>query len=144
MNNTTKSAQFTLGPWVVNTFIVNGQHKLEVLDATDYQARVAKFDSCIVTFDGTSKKVKNLGWLLRYWQEVDYIRITKLKDGGCWMIAFMKHPIRDGAFYYFSTWQSWELCVRWINLPVLRGLPLVIQQFDYKRMAPRVETISTC
>ena len=31
MNN---KAQFTPGPWVVNTFIVNGQHKLEVLDAT--------------------------------------------------------------------------------------------------------------
>ena len=29
-----KPAQFTPGPWVVNTFIVNGQHKLEVLDAT--------------------------------------------------------------------------------------------------------------
>ena len=27
-------AQFTPGPWVVNTFIVNGQHKLEVLDTT--------------------------------------------------------------------------------------------------------------
>ena len=31
MNN---KAQFTPGPWVVNTFIVNGQHKLEVLDTT--------------------------------------------------------------------------------------------------------------
>ena len=38
MNNTTKSAQFTPGPWVVNTFIVNGQHKLEVLDATGANA----------------------------------------------------------------------------------------------------------
>ena len=40
MNNTTKSAQFTPGPWVVNTFIVNGQHKLEVLDATGANACV--------------------------------------------------------------------------------------------------------
>ena len=40
MNKTTKSAQFTLGPWVVNTFIVNGQHKLEVLDATGANACV--------------------------------------------------------------------------------------------------------
>ena len=35
-----KSAQFTPGPWVVNTFIVNGQHKLEVLDATGANACV--------------------------------------------------------------------------------------------------------
>ena len=40
MNHTTKSAQFTPGPWVVNTFIVNGQHKLEVLDATGANACV--------------------------------------------------------------------------------------------------------
>ena len=37
---TTKTAQFTPGPWVVNTFIVNGQHKLEVLDATGANACV--------------------------------------------------------------------------------------------------------
>ena len=35
-----KTAQFTPGPWVVNTFIVNGQHKLEVLDATGANACV--------------------------------------------------------------------------------------------------------
>ena len=33
-------AQFTPGPWVVNTFIVNGQHKLEVLDTTGANACV--------------------------------------------------------------------------------------------------------
>ena len=37
---TTKTAQFTQGPWVVNTFIVNAQHKLEVLDATGANACV--------------------------------------------------------------------------------------------------------
>ena len=37
MNN---KPQFTPGPWVVNTFIVNGQHKLEVLDATGANACV--------------------------------------------------------------------------------------------------------
>lgn len=40
MNTTTKTAQFTPGPWVVNTFIVNGHHKLEVLDATGANACV--------------------------------------------------------------------------------------------------------
>ena len=37
MNN---KEQFTPGPWVVNTFKVNGQHKLEVLDATGANACV--------------------------------------------------------------------------------------------------------
>ena len=35
---TTKTAQFTQGPWVVNTFIFNGKRKLEVLDATGVNA----------------------------------------------------------------------------------------------------------
>ena len=35
---TTQLAKHTPGPWVVNTFIVNGQHKLEVLDATGANA----------------------------------------------------------------------------------------------------------
>ena len=38
--NTTKTAQFTPGPWVVNTFVDNGQRKLEVLDATGANACV--------------------------------------------------------------------------------------------------------
>ena len=37
---TTQPAKHTPGPWVVNTFIVNGQHKLEVLDATGANACV--------------------------------------------------------------------------------------------------------
>ena len=37
---TTQLAKHTPGPWVVNTFIVNGQHKLEVLDATGANACV--------------------------------------------------------------------------------------------------------
>ena len=36
----TQPAKHTPGPWVVNTFIVNGQHKLEVLDATGANACV--------------------------------------------------------------------------------------------------------
>ena len=39
-NKPAGGAQFTPGPWVVNTFIVNGQHKLEVLDATGANACV--------------------------------------------------------------------------------------------------------
>ena len=37
-------AQFTPGPWVVNTFMVNGQHKLEVLDATGANACVQAWE----------------------------------------------------------------------------------------------------
>jgi hypothetical protein len=40
MNKPAGGAQFTPGPWEVNTFIVNGQHKLEVLDATGANACV--------------------------------------------------------------------------------------------------------
>ena len=38
--STNKNAQFTPGPWVINTFTVDGQNKLEVLDANGGNACV--------------------------------------------------------------------------------------------------------
>ena len=38
--NTTKTTQFTPGPWVVHTFTISGKEKLEVLDATGTNACV--------------------------------------------------------------------------------------------------------
>jgi len=97
----------------------------------------------LVKFNGESKPVKNLGWLLRHWKEVDFICITKLRDGRGWMRVFLKRPKRDGVFYYFATWESWELCVQWVHRPVLRGVPVVIQRFDYEKLEHTVETITT-
>ena len=98
----------------------------------------------LVNFNGAAKPVKNLRWLLRHWKEVDYVRVTKLKDGRCWFRAFMQRPTRDKVFYYFTIWESWEVCLDWLHRPVFRGLPLVIQRFDYDKQEHRVETITTC
>ena len=59
-----KPAQFTPGPWVVNTFIVNGQHKLEVLDATGanacVQANAHLIAAAPAMYDALSELVKYL------------------------------------------------------------------------------------
>ena len=61
MNN---KAQFTPGPWVVNTFIVNGQHKLEVLDATGanacVQANATLIAAAPAMYEALSELVKYL------------------------------------------------------------------------------------
>ena len=53
-------AQFTPGPWVVNTFIVNGQHKLEVLDATGANACVQANATLIAAAPAMYEALQNL------------------------------------------------------------------------------------
>ena len=57
-------AQFTPGPWVVNTFIVNGQQRLEVLDATGanacVQANAHLIAAAPAMYEALSKLVKYL------------------------------------------------------------------------------------
>lgn len=98
----------------------------------------------LVNFNGKSRPVKNLGWLLKHWKDVDYIRITKLKGGRCWFRAFMKNPTRDKVFYYFTVWESTANCIEWLHRPVFEGLPLVIQRFRYETQESIIESIQTC
>ena len=57
---TTKTAQFRPGPWVVNTFLVNGQHKLEVLDATGANACVQANATLIAAAPAMYEALQNL------------------------------------------------------------------------------------
>ena len=56
----TRTAKHTPGPWVVNTFIVNGQHKLEVLDATGANACVQANAHLIAAAPAMYEAVQNL------------------------------------------------------------------------------------
>ena len=60
-------AQFTPGPWVVNTFIVNGQHKLEVLDTTGANACVQANAHLIAAAPAMYEALKAAYRLLREW-----------------------------------------------------------------------------
>ena len=62
-----KTAQFTPGPWVVNTFIVNGQYKLEVLDATGANACVQANAHLIAAAPEMYEALQAAYKLLREW-----------------------------------------------------------------------------
>lgn len=68
------------------------------------------------------RKVKNLGWLLRHWQEVDAISVIEWGEGGAFMVAWLSTGKGD---YYAATWASATVCRAWLARPVFFGLPLV-------------------
>ena len=79
-NKPAGGAQFTPGPWVVNTFIVNGQHKLEVLDATGANACVQANAHLIVAAPAMYEALKAL---LAMQIECEGLLLTIEKDYHC-------------------------------------------------------------
>lgn len=80
----------------------------------------------IVTYpDGSERKVKNLGWLLRNWLGVetlgfDYHKSDRQVDGVLWA------KFRDGRAYYTD---FADLGVAWafLDRPIFRSLPFVLR-----------------
>jgi hypothetical protein len=68
---------------------------------------------------GAVRQVKNLGYLLKYSQSVEYIRFTSDDTGGGLMIAVLK----DDKIYS-TLWASENIFLTWIHRPVFKGLPL--------------------
>lgn len=69
---------------------------------------------------GKIRKVKNLGWLLKNWQEVDHFDVEEGK-GFPVSDAIMTAHLRDGG-KYITDWASREVMANWLNRPVFRGL----------------------
>lgn len=72
-------------------------------------------------------QVKNLGWLLRHWQEVTAFQFD-YQPSDSWdgrLIAVLKC---GGT--YVTKFASLTVCFRWLNRPVFKGLPLVIKRGD--------------
>lgn len=67
------------------------------------------------------KPVKNLGWLLRHWKEVNGFTLAKLPDGGAWDAVMLAH-LNDGG-YFMSTWADASVMLQWVKRPVFSGLP---------------------
>ncbi len=87
-----------------------------------------KFEANVVYPDGTVREVKNLGYMLRHWKEIDAIQVTNFepeagRPKGYNADAFMSVDFKDGRIYT-TGFMSKEVLRRFLDRPVLRGLPL--------------------
>jgi len=77
---------------------------------------------------GKEVKVKNLGWLLKHWKEVEYFRLTEygLKSNGL-MVAVMKDHSKYRS--YVIDWASYDYMKVWLDRPVFRGIKIEERPF---------------
>ena len=73
---------------------------------------------CEVRRSGKTKKVKNLGWLLRHWKETRSFEVGTTADGDYTLTAF-------GDDWVFTTpYASLSVLHKFLNRPVFVGLPV--------------------
>ncbi len=79
----------------------------------------------IVCRNGVTRKVKNLGWLLRNWQDVVKITVTEPETGAkpCHWDCILTAELRGGG-YYKTGWADRGVCRDWLRRPVFKGAPL--------------------
>jgi hypothetical protein len=79
----------------------------------------------IVNRNGRVTRVKNLGWLLRNWQDVTSLEVREATpDYQSRMIeCVLSANLRCGGYYETSFSSSYVLS-HWINRPVFKGVPL--------------------
>lgn len=80
--------------------------------------------------NGKIRPVKNLGWLLRNWKNVEAFvwfrrapSVSQTWDGI--LVAVMR-----ASDIYLTTYQSEGVMLSWINRPVFRGLPFIYASWD--------------
>lgn len=77
---------------------------------------------------GNAHNVKNLGWILRHWQDVASV---EWKSSGlrlpdfAGIVTFTAKP-GAGWRYYNTDWADFSVFRHWISRPVFRGLPLKV------------------
>lgn len=76
----------------------------------------------IFNADGSHKKVKNLGWLLKHWQGVERFSVASYPEGKACLSAFLRDV--PGGRTYRVMFQSIEVCWTFLDRPVFRGAPL--------------------
>jgi hypothetical protein len=82
------------------------------------------------TLSGTKlKPVKNLGWLLRHWQEVNQLGFNYGPDSNDGtLVAKMKN-----GDAYFCDYASLMVCWRFLDRPVFRGIAFTLCFADFTR-----------
>jgi hypothetical protein len=88
------------------------------------------FQAKVVYPDGKVREVKNLGYMLRNWKQIESIVVSKFELQEAMKIlgyqhceAFMSVHFSDGRIYT-TGFMSKEVLRRFLYRPVLRGLPL--------------------
>lgn len=80
--------------------------------------------------DGTIRKVKNLGWIIRNWKNIASLEWQStphsgpVKDSGVFA-AYM----RDGS-KYLTEYASYEVFQQWVKRPVFEGLKMTVNGVD--------------
>lgn len=83
--------------------------------------------SIVIRSDGSQKRVKNLGWLLRHWKEVESLSIdTRYSEDVATLTAHM-----DNGDRFVSKWGSATILFNWIKRPVFYGLPVIVDGYKY-------------
>jgi hypothetical protein len=79
----------------------------------------------IVVMDsvGAYRKVKNLGWLLRHWRDVQSFTIAPYLGLTPWCDATLFAWLRDGT-WYATPFASRTVLLGFLNRPVFRTLPI--------------------
>src|SRR6185369_1263255 len=86
--------------------------------------------NCFVSRDGKQAPVKNLGWLLRHWRDISYVRMDyKPEKLPC--DAVLCANFKDKSGFYMAQWADASIMYRWLNRPVFRGLPANIGHNRY-------------
>jgi hypothetical protein len=71
---------------------------------------------------GRTQHVKNLGWLLRHWREVEGFHVTEWYDPSAQ--AFLVANL-EGDRQFTTTFASKSVLWAWLNRPVFEGLSVV-------------------
>jgi len=77
------------------------------------------------------KEVKNLGWLIRHWAEIDHLEFIYSPNGKTMVDGVLIGHMKDGRTYrtdYASLIVFWT----WVRRPVFIGLKLTIKSVNWK------------
>ena len=66
--------------------------------------------------------VKNLGWLIRNWQGIEYMGFNYYPDSKNMIDGELIAKFRNGTTY-LTDYASLSVCWDWLNRPIFQGLP---------------------
>ena len=67
----------------------------------------------------TVRPVRNLGWLLKHWREVERFAVSP-----AYLVAECRRNTDGARVVYITTFASVAVLRVWLNRPVFRGLPI--------------------
>lgn len=69
---------------------------------------------------GKAKAVKNLGWLLRHWKDVEWLGFNYAPDSKRKIDGQLVAKLTDGSTY-LTDYASLSVCWNWLDRPIFRG-----------------------